>query len=35
MTNAITKHGLGWLGVTQGHRQCYHSIERMWFPIRF
>jgi len=22
-----------WLGVTQGHRQCYHSIECIWFPI--
>jgi len=20
--------GLGWLGGTQGHGQCYHSIER-------
>ena len=19
--------GLGWLGVTQGHQQCHHSIE--------
>jgi len=26
--------GLGWLGVTQGHRQCHHSIQHMWFPIR-
>jgi len=21
--------GLGWLGVTQGHRQCHYSIERL------
>ena len=26
--------GLEWLGVTQGHRQCHHSIERIRFPIR-
>jgi len=19
--------------VTQGHRKCYHSIDRVWFPI--
>jgi len=25
----------GWgLGVTQGHRQCHHSIERIRRPIR-
>jgi len=24
----------GGLGFTQGHRQCHHSIERIWFPIR-
>jgi len=26
--------GLGRLGVTQGHRQCHHSIERIRLPIR-
>jgi len=26
--------GLGWLGVTQGHRECHHSIERIRHPIR-
>ena len=26
--------GLGWLGGTQGHRQCHHSIERIRLPIR-
>jgi len=26
--------GLGWLGGTQGHGQCHHSIERMRLPIR-
>jgi len=26
--------GLGWLGVTQAYRQCYHSIERIRLPIR-
>ena len=25
---------LGNLGVTQGHRQCNHSIERIQLPIR-
>ena len=25
--------GLGWLGGTQGHGQCHHSIERMRLPI--
>jgi len=25
---------LGWLGGTQGHRQCHHSIERIQLPIR-
>ena len=25
---------LGHLGVTQGHRQCHHSIERIRLPIR-
>jgi len=25
---------LGRLGVTQGHWQCHHSIERMRLPIR-
>ena len=30
-----TKWGcLAWLGVTQGHRQCHHSIERIRHPIR-
>jgi len=24
------RSGLGRLGVTQGHRQCHHSIERMY-----
>ena len=24
----------GWLGVTQGHRQCHHSIEHIPLPIR-
>jgi len=19
--------------ITQGHRKCYHSIDRVWFPI--
>jgi len=19
--------------VTQGHRKCYHLIDRLWFPI--
>jgi len=32
--NAQNGGGLGWLGVTQGHRQCHHSIERIPFPIR-
>jgi len=26
--------GLGWLGVTQGHRHCHHSIEHVRLPIR-
>jgi len=26
--------GLGWLGGTQGHGQCHHSIERIRRPIR-
>jgi len=26
--------GLGWLGVTQPHRQCHRSIERIRLPIR-
>jgi len=26
--------GLGWLGGTQGQRQCHHSIERIGLPIR-
>jgi len=26
--------GLGWLGGTQGHRQCHHSTERLRLPIR-
>ena len=26
--------GLGWLGGTQGQRQCHHSIERIQLPIR-
>jgi len=26
--------GLGRLGSTQGHRQCHHSIECIWLPIR-
>jgi len=25
---------LGYLGVTQGHPQCHHSIERIRLPIR-
>jgi len=25
---------LGRLWVTEGHRQCHHSIERIWLPIR-
>jgi len=25
---------LGWLGGTQGQRQCHHSIERTRLPIR-
>jgi len=24
---------MGWLGGTQGQRQCYHSIERIRLPI--
>jgi len=32
--NAQNGGGLGWLEVTQGHRQCHHSIERIRFPIR-
>ena len=24
----------GWLGGTQGHRQCHHSIERIRLPIQ-
>ena len=27
--NAQNGVGLGWLEVTQGHRQCYHSIARI------
>jgi len=23
----------GWSGVTQGHRQCDHSIDYIWLPI--
>jgi len=26
--------GLGWLGVTQGHQQCHHSIESIKIPIQ-
>ena len=26
--------GLGWLGGTQGHGQCHHSIERILLSIR-
>jgi len=26
--------GFGWLGVTLGHRQCHHSMDSIWFPIR-
>ena len=26
--------GLEWLGVTQGHRQCHHSIKRVRLPIQ-
>ena len=26
--------GIGWLGGTQSHRQCHHSIERIRLPIR-
>ena len=26
--------GLGWLGVTQGHRQCHHSVEHIELPIQ-
>ena len=26
--------GLGHLGVTQGHPQCHHLIERIKLPIR-
>jgi len=26
--------GLGRLGVTEGHGQCHHSIERTRLPIR-
>jgi len=28
---------IGWfgrLGVTQGHRQCHHSIKCIWLPLR-
>jgi len=24
---------MGWLGGTQGQRQCHHSIERIQLPI--
>jgi len=24
--------GSGQLGVTQGHRQCRHSIQHIWLP---
>ena len=27
--------GLGWLGGTQGHGQCHHSIERIDFLFNF
>jgi len=27
--------GLGRLGVTQGHRRCHHSVERIRLPIPF
>ena len=27
--NAQNGGGLWWLGMTQGHRQCHHSIERI------
>jgi len=26
--------GFGWLGGTQGHGQCHHSIERIRLPIQ-
>jgi len=26
---------LGWLGVTQGHPQCQHSIQRIRLPFNF
>jgi len=26
--------GLGWLGDTEGHGQCRHSIERIRLPIQ-
>jgi len=26
-------HKMGWFGVTQGHRQCHHSIERIRLPL--
>jgi len=26
--------GLGWLGATQGQRQCHHLIERLRLPVR-
>jgi len=32
--NAENLCGLGWLGGTQGQRQCYHSIERVRLSIR-
>ena len=34
MRNAEKWAGLGWLGGTQGHRQCHHSIARIRLPMR-
>ena len=32
--NAHNRGVLEWLGVTQGHRQYHHSIDRIRYPIR-
>ena len=35
MQKTAKRGGLGWLGGTQGQRQCHHSIERIDFLFDF
>ena len=35
MKLVVQMQKMGWLGGTQGHGQCHHSIERIQLPIRF